>query len=542
MPVVELLPSLETPMVTLAAPEETATTQATPEDTEVTFDRVIETGDGYILIGEFRPEVQPGTWAQVTGVPLIRDANGKKVPHGMPLDIQPPDVNDGSGGFGFVFQFQAAGLAYPLTVTFSGVNISQADPNATAEFEFDAGPNPQVGQEWAPNLDIQLAGHTLRLVSITADSRGGYSFEFLTDPKVYGAGVDITGYTPSGGGGGGGGGLTNGTFSRIISYERIPTGKLNVILSNLTVIGEPVTWQGQWSPASPRTDWPAAPTPQPGLCLTPDSLEQLEAAPADLARGKALFFERLEGTDEWGLVLRSLDGEHEQVLVTGGSWGVLSPDGSQMAYSAADGIRVMDLATGAEEVLQDAVGGYVLNWSPDGTQIAYVGGGGGSHVFVINSDGTEARQVSEQSYESIIGWAPDSAQIYVAIPFTGGSAWQVRVVDATTLAWRDLFIIENGSAKALFAALSPDGGWIAYRGRDNGSLYLVRTNGEEMHLVMGRTSAGISGILWSKSGWLGLSIVGPNTDERTLVLLQPETCLAYLLPAVRGDLEGLYLE
>jgi hypothetical protein len=163
-------------------------------------------------------------------------------------------------------------------------------------------------------------------------------------------------------------------------------------------------------------------------------------------------------------------------------------------------------------------------------------------VFVINSDGTEARQVSEQSYESIIGWAPDSAQIYVAIPFTGGSAWQVRVVDATTLAWRDLFIIENGSAKALFAALSPDGGWIAYRGRDNGSLYLVRTNGEEMHLVMGRTSAGISGILWSKSGWLGLSIVGPNTDERTLVLLQPETCLAYLLPAVRGDLEGLYLE
>jgi len=543
MPVVELSPSSEPTEETAApaaAPEESAAPQASLGRSPVTLTQVIETGDGYILIGEFRPDIRPGTWAQVTGVPLIHDAGGKNVPYAFPLDIQPPDVNDGSGGFGFAFEFRSAGLAYPLTVTFSGVNISQADPNATAEFEFDAGPNPQVGQEWTPNLDIQLAGHTLRLVSITADSREGYSFEFLTDPTVYGAGVDIAGYTPNGGGGGGGGGLTNGTFSRIISYERIPTGKLNVILSNLTVIGETVTWQGQWSPASPRGDLATAPTPQPGLCLASETLDQLPAAPPGLFRGLALVYEQLEGNDDWGLVLHDLEGGDGQVLVRGTGRSALSPDGSLVAYSASDGIRIKDV-TGGQEILTEAVGGYDMHWSPDGAQIAYVGGSS-IGTYVIHADGTGVRQISDRSYEAVIGWSPDGAEIYFAIPFTGGAAWQVRAVNPTTLAWRDLFIIENGSAKSLSAALSPDGNWIAYRSRDHTGVYLVRTNGEEAHQVLEKVTQGISGIVWGQGGWLGVSVVDSSGGDRILILVQPETCLAYALPTVRGDLEGLHLE
>ena len=546
MPVVELSPSIGPGAETAApaaAPEATAATQPSSGRSPVTLTQVIETSDGYILIGEFHPEVEPGRWAQVTGVPLIHDADGEKVPYSFPLDIQPPDVNDGSGGFGFAFQFRSAGLAYPLTLTFYGVNVSPADPEATAEFEFDFGPDPQPGQEWTPNLEIELAGHTLTLASVATDigpSRNGYSFEFLTDPRVYSAAVEILGHTASGGGGGGGGGLTGGKFSASLAYERIPTGRVTILLSNLTVISDPLTWEGQWSPASPADQERAEPTPQPGLCLASESLDQVPAAPPGLFRGLALVYRQLEGTEDWGLVLQDLEGGDEQVLVRGTGWGALSPDGSQLAYSAADGIRIRDIA-GGQEILTEAVGGYDMHWSPDGSQIAYIGGSSIS-TWVINGDGTRARQISDQSYDAVIGWSPDGAEVYFAIPFTGGAAWQVRAVNTTTLAWRDLFVIENGSAKSLSAALSPDGKWIAYRSRDHTGVYLVRTNGEEAHQVLEKVTQGISGIVWGRGGWLGVSMIDPSGDDRLLVLVQPETCLAYALPAVRGDLEGLHLE
>jgi len=118
----------------------------------------------------------------------------------------------------------------------------------------------------------------------------------------------------------------------------------------------------------------------------------------------------------------------------------------------------------------------------------------------------------------------------------------VRAVNTTTLTWRDPFIIENGSAKSLSAALSPDGSWIAYRSRDHTGVYLVRPNGEDAHQVLEKVTQGISGIVWGRGGWLGVSVVDSSPDERILVLVQPETCLAYALPTVRGDLEALHLE
>jgi hypothetical protein len=104
----------------------------------------------------------------------------------------------------------------------------------------------------------------------------------------------------------------------------------------------------------------------------------------------------------------------------------------------------------------------------------------------------------------------------------------------------DLFTIENGSFKSLGAVLSPDGNWIAYRGREADSLVLVRTDGTQMHTII-ENSGGITGIAWSKSGWIGVSLYNPDNYERRTVLLQPESCHAYVVPGLHGDLEGLFL-
>jgi Tol biopolymer transport system component len=200
-------------------------------------------------------------------------------------------------------------------------------------------------------------------------------------------------------------------------------------------------------------------------------------------------------------------------------------------------MHIIDLATKVEKVLA-GVTGFDLHWSPDGKQIAYIGSGNGGIdiLFVVNTDGTQVRQVSDLSYESVIGWSPEG-KLYSVVPFTGGAAWKVFSFDLASGASQDLFTIENGTPKFLNPKLSPDGNWIAYRGRDNSSLYLVHTDGSDMHLVI--DNAGVVGIEWSQSGWLGVSLNPDSSDQAAVVLLKTDDCEAYLLPNLHGDLEGL---
>ena len=535
MPVIELSPS---PQVTLNPSATTNGTSILTADNSVTVSKVIETSDGYILIGSFQPQSKPGESFQQTGAMEIHDASGKKVAYTYPQDVNEA-INQEPGGTGWAAQFKATGLVYPLTISFSGAILLPSNPDATTQFTFDAGSNPQPGQEWDLNREIQLAGHTLMLTSITANSQGSYSFNFQVDPKVYSVGVQIEGYTPNGGGGGGGGGLTNGKFETTLAYAQLPTGVLDVDISNLVLIGDSVTWQEQWSPATVRTDLPVNPTHQPGVCLSADSLAQVQSAPVGLFSGSTLMYEPLDNSEKWGLVLYNLDGSGKQVLATDTSGGIFSPDGSQMAYPAADGIHVMDLSTKAEKVLPGT--GFNMHWSPDGRQIAYVGMGDGivDSVFIINLDGTPARQISDLSYESVIGWSPDG-KLYFVAPYTGGAAWKVYSYDLTSGTTRDLFTIENGTPKFLNPMLSPDGNWIAYRGRDNSSLYLVHTDGSDMHLVL--DNVGAVGIAWTSSAWLGVSIGTDDPYVQKVLLINLDTCDSYILNGLHGQLEGLVIK
>ncbi|NLE83911.1 MAG: hypothetical protein GX603_05295 [Chloroflexi bacterium] len=541
MPVTELLP-LPSLQVDIAQNSPAADAPVSPDDHVVMVSKVVDTTDGYILVGSFQPQVQPGETFQQVGALEIQDASGKEIAYTYPLDVNEL-INEEPNGSGWGAQIKATGLDYPLTISFLGVEIYPADPNATAEFSFDAGTNPQQGQVWELNQEIQLAGHTLKLVSITADSRGGYSFSFEVDPKVYSVGVQISGTTPIGVGGGGGinriGDVNK--FSVVISYEQRPTGVLTVRLSNLTLIGESITWEGQWSPETVRTDLVANPQLPAQVCLTPESLAQLQAAPAALTNGKVLLYEKLE-TGAWGLVVHELDGSQKQIVAQQGTWGALSPDGSQVAYPAADDHHhIFDLALQTEQVLP-GLSGYDLHWSPDGKQIAYLGIGAGSvnSVNVINIDSHEVMQISTLSQQTIIGWSPDGL-LYFAAPYTGSAAWKVFTYEFSSGTQQERFTIENGTPKFLNPSLSPDGNWIAYRGADNSSVYLVHPDGSDMHLILDNVSA--VGIEWSSQGWLGVSLRKPTSDQSTVALINPDSCEAYLLPIVsEGDLEGLFIE
>jgi len=537
VPVIESLPS-QTPTVSANTP--------TSEINPLTITKVLNIGDKFVLLGEFSysadrdASLPAGSWWAIKQI-SITGADGQAVPQSYSNDFELPTPTRPDSET-WLYQLDKNFIP-PVTITYAGELISPVGPKEQAEFEFDAGANPQNGSKWTVNQDFRLGGYAIRLVSIESSS-GGYAFHFKADPgaSANAISVDILGYTPNCGGGGGGDQFPA-EFDVEVCYASIPggraypNGKLKAVLNFQALTRQDKSFQLQWSPDTMQTGPFATSTPQPGVCLMPGALRQLKPAPADLNNGTALMYGSLDSADKWGLVLYNLDGSGKQVLASDAGWGALSPDGSLMAYPGSNGIHVMDLATKTEKVLAGA-SGFDLHWSPDGKQIAYLGAST-DHLFVVDITGAQARQVSDQSYESVIGWSPDSMQIYFAVPFTGGAAWKVYSFNLASAAVRDLFTIENGSYKGLNAAISPDGNWIAYPGRD-GSLYLVHPDGSNLHTVLDNpAAAGIGAIQWSQSGWLGVSLATDSDSHTAVLLVKPEGCQVYLLQALHGELEGL---
>lgn len=171
-------------------------------------------------------------------------------------------------------------------------------------------------------------------------------------------------------------------------------------------------------------------------------------------------------------------------------------------------------------------------------------------MFVIDREGQSSpRQLSNLGYESIAGWSPDGKELYFAIPSSTNDGFLLRAAEVTTGEMSDLFVLADSSGKAPMPTVSPDGNWIAYRGSDNSSLYLVRMDGSgaafgsEGHKII-ELPAGyaITGIAWGPGdNMLGVSLITPETPDGVILLMQPDNCEAYILPALHGYLEGLFI-
>lgn len=549
VPVIDMLPS-QTPMVAGNTPTVIANTLS-PEINPLTITQVLDVGDKFVLMGEFNAQnaldesLPTGSWWAIEQS-SITGADGRDIPQVYSNDFSLPEPTRPESD-PWLYQLEKK-FVPPVTIIYTGQIISPIGLEEQVELEFDAGSNPQDGGDWTVNKDFSLGGYNLRLVSIESSGSRGYSFHFKADPGAssHKISVDIAGYSPNCGRGGSEYGFPE-EFDRNVCYAEMaggpefPHGNLKIIVRFQALERREQSFQVQWSPDSTQAGSFITPASQSGVCLDSVSLDELKPAPAVLVAGKALLYEKMDA-DTWGLAVYTLDGSQKQVAAAHGNWGSLSPDGSQVAYSAIDNrIHIVDLASQTEKVLSPDAAGFDLHWSPDGTRIAFVGMGNGStnSVFVVNADGTQARQISDLSYSSIIGWSPDGL-LYYTTPYTGGAAWKVFAYDFTSNSTQERFTIEKGTPKFLNPHLSPDGNWIAYRGSDSSSVYLVRTDGSDMRLLL--DNVGAVGMGWSQSGWLWVSLRKPNSDANSVVMIQPESCEGYLLPeTLSGDLQGLYI-
>lgn len=126
------------------------------------------------------------------------------------------------------------------------MNIGLAEP---VTFQFDPGDDPQTGQTWDLNLDLQIGNYRLKVISAKAveqDDNLGYKFTMQSEDKIVWARVmDLQN---PGMVGGGGSMPEAGPFMATLLYENtLPTGITPVSVTDVTLLDEGV-WQVDWNP------------------------------------------------------------------------------------------------------------------------------------------------------------------------------------------------------------------------------------------------------------------------------------------------------
>lgn len=531
LPVIEISPF---PRPTVGGKDKTSTPPSSPLEVE----RVIEMEDGYLLIGSFHPFTMPnGTVVTVAPWNILKftDANGQEIDADYASDVDLPGYENGV--YPWAYRIWGKYHAWPLTITLEWV---EASVPGEAAFEFGTGPNPQPGQEWNINQNLQIGDRTIRILTATR-TLDGYSFTFQADPSVVSLGVDIRSaeqyIAPAGGGGGGGGGIG---LSVSVSYQgKVPEGNLTVIVSGVTVrVTGP--WSVQWSPATPLFA-DVTLTPAPKACLTDEIWAQVKvndsaSLPPGLTGKLALLGETVVGSDTWGSVTVNLDGNNRQFRSLG-AWPTFSPDGTKLVSSGI-GLVITDLLAGEQYQLPGTtISDYRTFWSPDGTKIAFFRSSV-EEIFVINVDGPGLTQVTNSpQYEILAGWSADGMEIIFASE--GADGVQIRSHNLTTGAEQVLFPIPSNKADVV---VSQDGRWIAFTDRlgaqDNG-LYVSRLDGSERKLVAAMKGTALYFPVWSPdSGWLIVNVFDSEMGDGRArqVLIELDTCRVFLLPDYGGEI------
>lgn len=527
LPVVEITEQLQfTPTITSQQFEESLTSSENPV-VSVSVEKMIETEDGYILLGYINPKHLPeGSWLNITGLPVIQDADGKKVSYTYPVDVQPlEDHSLTQGGIAWALQFKSVGVKFPIDIQFTGNVLTPTQGKSEARIVVDVGNTPHLGQVWELNREIELAGKTIRLVSMTAGANG-YTFQLDLGDAFASIDLSIEGYTPIGSGGGG--------PYVSLEFPELPKGSLTIIFSNPIESSPPKTWETSWQPENLRE---FINTSQSTVCFNANTLQTVPALPQGL-NGKIILTQL---NPQQQIVMVNLNGEGPKTLEINAARAALNKEGTFVAYTTEAGIIVQNLVNGKKSLIPGSYG-HDLHWSPDSRFLAVVNAVGQNGIFLINIETQERKQLTALGYEDIAGWSPDGRILYYAIPDSSPKGFLLRAIQIENSESWDVFVLENSSQKAPFATISWDGNWIAYRASDNSGLYIKGLNGNPSRLILENPALAISGLVWDEeSHILAVSLITQEVPEGEVFLISPENCESYRLPNLHGEVNGVII-
>ncbi|MEI9809598.1 MAG: hypothetical protein WDO16_18025 [Bacteroidota bacterium] len=147
----------------------------------------------------------------------------------------------------------------------------------------------------------------------------------------------------------------------------------------------------------------------------------------------------------------------------------ISPDGKEIVFDLLGDIYSMPASGGEAKVLR---GGHAFEvqprFSPDGKKILFTSdAGGGDNVWVMNSDGTNAKQVTKETFRLLNNgvWSPDGEYIVARKHFTStrslgaGEMWLYHISGGGGL---QLTVRKNDQQDVNEPVVSPDGRYVYF--------------------------------------------------------------------------------
>jgi TolB protein len=205
------------------------------------------------------------------------------------------------------------------------------------------------------------------------------------------------------------------------------------------------------------------------------------------------------------LSIADSNGRHERQLTpdiaTSSDW---SPDGRLIAFGFIDSVGDTHLATirpdgtGRRQLTNELGVEEIPSWSPDGTHIAYDAGDPNqpdfsTSIWLIRSDGTQARQLTTDGFDVEPSFAPDGRRIAFTrivedLPVAAPQTLETVTTDGSQI--RQVVPTTDGLEHPQW---SPDGHWIAFNiapeaAAHGGTIYVVHPDGTDLHVLRAPTA------------------------------------------------------
>jgi hypothetical protein len=250
VPVIEL-PKQESPELSAPASDVVGEAESQTPDVprqpdfgiELLLDQYVELETGYILMGKIAwayPEIKGVVYQNI----ILRDSKGEAIPY---TEISPETYPEpGEKWLPWSFQITSKQIDWPLTMTMEAgiVDVLLAEP---VSFQFDPGDDPQPGQVWDLNLDFQVEGYALEVLSVEAVQQSdnlGFRFTIqggdgVVTTRVMDMQKNIMG--------GGGMPQEGAVMTEVLYGDKLPNEPITVsIIGLLTMSNDP--WQLSWTP------------------------------------------------------------------------------------------------------------------------------------------------------------------------------------------------------------------------------------------------------------------------------------------------------
>ncbi len=177
------------------------------------------------------------------------------------------------------------------------------------------------------------------------------------------------------------------------------------------------------------------------------------------------------GDEEWDVTQHRANYSEISFETSEGTWMNLdvSPDGEEIVFDLFGNLYIMPVTGGEATVLRESLAYEIQpRFSPDGSKISFTSdAGGGDNIWVMNRDGSEARQVTEESFRLLnnASWTPDGNYLVARKHFTSarslgaGEMWMYHITGGSGI---QLTERPNDQQDAGQPFVSPDGRYVYY--------------------------------------------------------------------------------